>query len=1273
MPASALAGNPEIDAVTLSGAGLRAGSPLTVSVSAELMKNQMQAAPVAPNRAIRVVQDNAGLPILFSIGTDGDDFALLQHDSTAANGWSVISLLKSFAGYVEITALDVVQSPSGRLALGFALSKSRGGASDLFLMQNLSDDPSRTDWSKLGEGASPAAGVPVTFRADTLALGADEDGGDVICAVSGSETVSGATVERRYEILSDLVAKPFAYPENVEPNDLKALTAGYSFGQRAFYSLYTEGDSQSLWAGSIDADGSRGPSTNYSPGHETIPAALRYTAIATPVGPGQSPLTLSSDLFVGANDGLYVFRKARIAGLQKITGDLKNVREITVRQDGDTIVVWALVAPSLLYYIRGEQGDVYRWSDPILFSDDAVHIAPIRNRIRNANEIFLVDQALNVEHHWQDPVSTLWNARTIKAPNSDFLIDVDTYTTKIHVEDAAGMALAGVKVKLSCAEWLYANVNGLTYILDPQVPAEIPLDAMGALTVIAAARDISTPVLHLESEIFGGIVNIFANGKVQKGLRGITGADSLRNARTQSGAPVFDNSQKQDVMAGVAESVGMLNQAASGLRDAMAGKVFVSVSAAGLRQDGTLNLDGLTTGSGMAFALNNGKWAPVGLATVLPAADLSIGGDLKDLAGDVLRGIVEGYKTIANGVRNGAVILKNGVSFAFHVAEEEGRKLLNFTVMIGKEIKRVALDTLGKVWTAMTWLLEKVGAGVLKILKWLGFEFLWEQIWETHKIIENMVKGGVDYAVERADRQLDAAKKAVNEKFDTVEADLNKALADLKSQPELASFRNDSVVTMAQSKKASGFTFKSPQSSFVADKISHGGLLGDAANRRIARDGADGDPLVEFLTDVVVPLFESVKDSVVTDVGALKTLITDSSKSFVDVLEVLVTLIDSVLEPARTLIVGILNFVEDLLGNIRDGLTGDADIPFLSAFYEFITNLVTGGKGEKLTFLSGLAILVAIPMTILSQIVLGRTPPELDIDVEGLKDKDLFARLSGAQPAVPAFASPSPQPVSLGAAAAGGPDEGQQSVAESFKIAYSTFGGLAATIAALLANVISIISSFAQAGGGSPPDEATSLLNKSPQEFFKAGWVNAWYAALSACIYICTIPFQRDGQATGAYVAKIVGFVLSALGSLITNISSIAFKKREVSGTVLAVVDALLLVVVLTVDITDIVFLKIKENRDKKNEMTEMDMNEVDKVETSLDLAILSILSDFFSTLGGSLQGAGDASVGKTDGIGVAVLVAAIFSILLGLGLGAGQSIAGISEGGVAQYLKLGA
>jgi hypothetical protein len=984
-----------IDVVPIPGSGAYAGKQLSLQVSCELMKNQLPATPVSPDGDIAVVQDAAGQPMIFAIGNDRS-FHLLRFDAGSATGWDLIDLGRSFPGYATAATFDVSQDLKGNITVVAALAKPNGTTTDLFIASMISNGP-QTDWSQLGKQAKQVTGVDARFAATKIELGTSDDGSPAFVICAGA--LAGQQIYYQFDG-SGAAAERLEFPENLgsDPSNLEDVAIGYAFGQRGVYFLYKTGDGQTLECTTLATPDQGSLHYDYSAGDAKLPPglnALRYNCIATPTGSKSDPFSICSDLFVGTDGGVYVFPNANVAGLQKVADSIGDVHQLIVTQDHQNISVWAMCSPNLLYYIAGKKGATYSWNQPILFSSSTIHVAPIRNKQRAANELVLVDQDEQVHHYWQDPGTTAWQQRVLSVKGGAYLFEVTSFTSQIHLENPDGTPVTGQAVKVTSSEWSYVTANGKVYSLDHDNPAVIPTDLQGNVTIIALTSDISSPILHIESDIFAQTVNVYPNGKVNQGLTAIQSGADLTNAKTPDGKPVVDPSVSGDTADGVAANVTQLTAAGSKLQVGTrpAGTTFVSVEAAGVKHNGVLDVSHIPNGTAVGMVLQNGAWQPHPAPVQSLARVMSVGSVIEDIAGDVLHFLEEAFSDAISAVEKGVVILKDGASFVIQKLEDG----LSLVLTLADKVFKIALKTLAVVFKALNWVLKLIGIDLMKILAWLGHLLGWDDIWDTHKKLAAIMTNGLNTFVDRAGTEIDSWRATASQMFDDADQQVRNLILPADAPQSSA---NTQASALRSSNPAA--SFNRPQNNMTLYQMQHGGMLQGSSALTIATD-----PIKQFANDVVIPTFNSLATELEKDIADLKALVTDPSHTFDNLRVLLVDLVETVLEPMKALVDGALKLLEDVLRDMRNALAGEFQLPFISSFYEFITDLL--GDEEDFTFINGIALLLAIPITEISKATIGHPPFD---GADGVDDPSFF------QTAAPPAAQPQPVRRALAAVAA---------------------------------------------------------------------------------------------------------------------------------------------------------------------------------------------------------------------------------------------------------------
>lgn len=1029
-PKAATTAVPDIDQVSIPGAGTFAGKNVEVGVSCELMKNQLPGSDIDATTETAVVQDANGQPMIFTIGSDRH-LRVLTMPSPSASGFVATDLLVGFPAHTEATAFDVTQDRSGRISLAAALKRADGTGTDVLASALVSDDLAKTDWSAFHKFAVEVSGIDPRFTASAVQIGSSDDD------KAPATIVVGAIGEQDFYYRFDDPSAPatkLEFPENVPAGGAGVrMSMGFAFGDRATWFLYRTGQGQTLEATTQPADGGKSLTYDYSPGYQSIPACPFNCATTAP-GTQTDPFSMSSDIYVGTDTGVYLFQDAHAGKLTTVTDQLKDVHQVVVSEDTANLSVWAMCSPSELYYVYGKKGPAgYTWNAPILFAANVIHVAPMRSRTRQANELFVVNQDLTVTHHWQDPASTLWRHRTLSVPKTSYVFDAPTFTTVIHVEDAVGDPVSGAVLEVTSSEWFYGTANGLVYSIDIDMPAAVPTDAMGTMTLIALTADIAPPIFHISSGIFDGVINVYPNGGLQKGFARINSGDKLKQQRA-AGQPLVDPKTDPGTLAGVADNISRLQTTGYAHSPGLStsGNTFIVVDP--VKHTGAMAALQLPADSAVAMTLSGGVWRahddPAAVLAAMPGGPFD---SIVDAAGDALHwlehALVQGIKLIENGV----TVLEDGVSFVLQPISDG----LQFVLNIGAKVLRIALTAVGAVFKALNWVLKLVGIDLAKVLAWLGHLFGWDDIWASHKVIASMMRSGIEFAVSQGSAELEKIRAIVAEALADAKTDVAKWVLgshDAGLSPNAVAHQQRSSPPSAAHRSAPG--------GFALYQLQFSGmLLGDSLTPLTLPTGF-GD----MVNDVVVPTVAAVIEDLEKDVEDMVKICTDPANTLEDVRKLLVDLVDTVIDPVATLVDGIFKFVEDLVAAVLQALEHEIEIPFLTEFYEFLTDFL--GAEEDFTLVNGIALLAAIPFVEICRIVDGEAP--FAKGSLGLDSPSLFQTLAGQEPR-PALAMGPPE-----AAAGAAPDDGDDSTPSTVQ-SYSKWGSLIGALAGIASAVCDVI------------------------------------------------------------------------------------------------------------------------------------------------------------------------------------------------------------------------
>ncbi|KAI1464011.1 uncharacterized protein F4812DRAFT_468178 [Daldinia caldariorum] len=1099
---------PIIDVTKLNPTIAQQKNALKATVSSELMSNIQQAMPVAPSSTFDVVKDNVGNSLIFTIGSEGS-FQMLQSTSGKnPDGWSSTNLLGSFRNHSYAVQFDVTQDIRGRISLAFILQRKTQ-------LGQIGDLP------KFSSRVTKVNGLAKSFIGDHIQVGSSDDNSNPQIVVVGDAPGS----RHFYQVNSNTnVAIRVEFPEGLDvgDNNFFKLQMGFNFSQRANYFLYKLGESVSLIAKTIGDDKQGTLSYDYSPGNLHLPEAYRQLKhssvdVSTARAEAKNP---SSDIYI---------RWGRA-----------NLMEQIAKEDSGEMSLWVEASPSSLYLVRGErqEGHIVKWSEPVLFAKNVLHMAPLRvvksDSGPSSNMIFTLDTGLTVTHYWQDPSSTLWSRKTARVGQSNYVVNFNSFTTQFHLGDELGVPVRA-KVKITSSEWQYATVNGLIYSLDSHVPAEVETDEFGNITIISTASDVAPAVLHITSDVFKETLSIFPNGKIHHHLLNITDGTSLRAARTQDGKSVLPNDISEDVSNGIARSLSMIRgSVGNSFPPHKCGNIFTAVempnelTRAAIKHDLRAKISPSTIDDEfyLRFSTKDGSWAAFGdeeLEGVRRDAPLQVE-SWTDVFGDIWHWLENAFDEVVKVIEDGVVKLANGVKFIISKVGEG----FEFVLQIGDKTIRLVLDTLVTIYKGLNFLLKLVGIDLDKVLAWFGHLLGWDHIWATHKVIAETSKSFLDYGVAEAASLIESTRAEMKSIFSTIGKDIK----NLTLPPE---FSNQTISSMKQTaaekdNRKPDMSEMTPAVNMATYHLRHAAPLNKEDEISNITESTDhSNPIVRLFEDVFKPVWETIEGKLKQTGTDLVALLTHGT--IADLQRVCADFADIIISALAAFIDGVLKLVEDLIVDLKSEMEKTINTPVFGALYEFICELM--GEKELMTVVNVASLIAAIPATTVAKIATGSTPDEwcegikLSNTPEALADvvKSLNPASATSSTAAKAFSDKIISLENMDSTTSKLDPEDKGKSQKSFRCpkelrVISYLQGVVSPICAVGHNVSWL---FSEAPEGVPPVNMSS----------------ASLAALSKRLgnlkYIFSMPIAKDNQEWWAYCCRWVAWVVPGINSLVLD------------------------------------------------------------------------------------------------------------------------------------------
>lgn len=921
----------------------------TVTTSAELMENYLQADFLLPQDKFLALQTEAGASLLFSIGTGGV-FTLTLEAPGQRQGWRQVDLASAlitadFRGKATVKTFGAAQAvPSGPGApaeIHLALVVNDGTSDHLYLSVGNSDTDlswvDRPAWVAAPFNAMDGNGQPITppspFQIANVFLSEASDQEYIVVDAIRNPGQPGELLSRYYIDGSTAGAPEW------QPHDLAidVQAQGYSscLGRsaqgRGVDGLYTQGtvgtSAQLIYTPLYNVFNPQMPPL---PSRLSLPGRLIGDAIAAARNADNS-----SDLYVAAHGSLYWFastnQKDGATGVRVASNPLLTaVRSLHACAADGAITVWGLNGNDQVFYLScplGQQAQSTAWSVPLPIMTGTDAISPFIDRNFSANTFF-AHTGTGLVKLVKSPTTGLWSQRAITLPASATTkpaTPIHSYTTHIQVTDASGQAATSVDVAISATNVTSVYINHLYYLIGPS-PITVATDALGTVTIVELTTTLAGTRFSVSVAAQVAIPVNTMDTAWQRNAQYTTMA-SLQSARIYN----RDGSSRNFIPASTSpddlKRVAYANQCLA--------QAYTSVAATPAPP----------------------KPAVRALARPVPRT-LSAGAVAGGVAEGVLVDIGDLYRW-----------LESGVDAVVQLIKDAADDVWQFVVTIGDAVYHAVLDCVEAVVAAATWVYNQIKILVDDVIKFLEFLFGWQDILVTHKVLKNVVLRLSQAAIDG----IDATKGRLAGLFQQLQSAVD-------SWANIPNFQQTSAGTLAANPPAAG------QNSAPANLGVHH-FQGSCASSSSALSPVSP---AEAILDDLVRLLEAEGDTLAAAASAIKTDIIDpfSSLSVTDIIKRFLAIVAStVLQSAENVLVTLLDVLKQMVAGMIDILTTKLDIPILGWLYRELT-------GEDLSFLDVICLIAAIPVTLIYKATTQKTPfPADDAFTRGLIGAQNFAQI----------------------------------------------------------------------------------------------------------------------------------------------------------------------------------------------------------------------------------------------------------------------------------------
>jgi hypothetical protein len=933
--------------------------------------------------AIPDKKGNVITPMVLTISNQNELYLVRKdNESKSGDGWKLINFSHTFTSIVgkslRVRAHAAAWTDDDRIAIAVAVDDGSSERSRVFVAYNLStriSDWENISWIDCGSREDVRVeGIRVLDGGDgtwTVVLAGDRGSNDTLYLLRNNFQKSFAQA---------LIFNPAVTLEEI----LDFEVAVHSTLGAGIAVLGINGGRRDLSFRPFPAYKADGSFSTIPP-VEPLPcpagANVLETGLTKLIQKGRRRTYMGSDIYVGGQ-GVHLIQASDVLKAVINGGGIhltvvaspdaaSNVQDLIVGEAPDgSVSVWSLLQNGDLNTIKKVSANA-DWGKPLRLRVGVQAIAPVHGDEHLTTSLLMVYTNGQASFLARDASQGIWQERPLAVANPEEVTKVTCYGTTVRVLSEGSLPKPGINVKVSASVLSSVVLNGNAVFISPTVSFETETDFNGSISLFDRVRSLTPAIYRFEINGFNKCIDVNPASGMHQRFQSMT-ANELRSATisTPNGEePLLPESFRtgadRNQVDAVAGGLNNLTALANSTNGVVAG---VSLVSPGAEFSSTLKVQSLP---------DNYTW---GIQTDSKGVRVLVQEDINKLinsgsVGEFFKNLGDTIVDFFEGVGHA---IEEGVTFVLHKVKES--KVFQFICKIGNAVKKFVVETAEQIGSAITWLWNQVKTGLEKVWDYLKFVFDWQDILR----VRDLMVDATDVALKQLEESVDTIKSSIGDTFDKVISEV----AQWKSVDNTSSRIDESVsssstvsqinsVSQDKSDRAAGNSVIS----WILEKFQ------DLSDEIIQIDDFDLDDdafaiVTEFMegvvTDTVDELSKSFEELSATvknvfggnspglddfSIDQIKTLIVDIGS---EVLETILQVIKKIVLRGLDLFKSLISFVRKLLfANIR--------FPFI----EKLVKLVTAGLLEVDTsfrLIDGLALLCAIPTTIVYKIIFGEAP-----------------------------------------------------------------------------------------------------------------------------------------------------------------------------------------------------------------------------------------------------------------------------------------------------------
>ncbi len=584
------------------------------------------------------------------------------------------------------------------------------------------------------------------------------------------------------------------------------------------------------------------------------------------------------------------------------------------------------------------------------------------------SEAYAVSAESEVYRFWQAPQSEQWFSQQLEIPQpAQTLASVPTHAAEITIVDDDGLPLGGADVLINTAFLTTLWVDGRAYRCSLLDPVKLTTPPTGKLVIHQRATSLAAATLLVSTPRTpaGSPIVVEPNGQLQEKLATL-GTKQVLDAKDAQGRPLLPHDLKD--RDAVATSLMLITHQAMKIAQAQAPAAAVQYKFATVPRPGLQTRLDLSALGEVAWEIDFSAGYPryrdmtVAAARGYRAEQLTAAGGIFDIDwGSVWNAIKAGVDWVVKGIAKIVVTIIDGVAtILFEIAGKVFEAVL--------EVVQQAFDFVEGVWNWLKVTFER-------LYEWLGYLFDVKDFARTAAGVKHTMSVTLDVA----DYAVEVVRAQVENGFDVLKGNLSKIVDEIVAQLD-----RDGEPTIGRSFRehppSDGQVYAGDHNIFLNALSENQGAIrslgGDPAGVLAASPALD-DRLQELIDKLshLADNFEFGDGKAAFDeaLGYFDMVGNQPNRAVELILSGLVRALQGValyaLDFAKGVVLTLIDLIAAILRLLRDALFEAWEIPVVSQLYALFT-----GKSLAISPVDVVSWCAAIPATILSKLVLGRSP-----------------------------------------------------------------------------------------------------------------------------------------------------------------------------------------------------------------------------------------------------------------------------------------------------------